>query len=112
MIILPANHSAIVVKNLLIGVLFSICHSLSSEAQVQKGTTYLGATVTLNGWAVRPEILNQKSYGRYNHFAINPSFVMGKFFADNRVFGVGIGGPLGFGWGNSRDAAGTDDKSH
>jgi|GEM_PF-2187853 len=99
-------------KNLLIGIFGCIWIALPSQAQLQKGTMYLGATVTFDGSAVRPEILNLKSYGEYNRFAINPSFMMGKFFADNKMFGVGVGGPFIFGWGNSPNPDGTENKSH
>lgn len=79
-------------------------------SQLQKGTTYLAATVTFDGIDRHSEFINNTSSGSSNSLQINPSVQFGKFFGENKMIGIGFGGPMLMNWGKSRDSNGNESK--
>ncbi len=98
-------------KNLLIGIWVCVCTAVPGLAQLQKGTGYIGTTVTFDGSAGRPQVMNSTSAEVYNHLSINPSVQIGKFFRDHVMAGVGIGGPMSFSWTKRINPDGSDNKT-
>ena len=60
-----------------------------AQAQLQKGTKYLGATVSFNGRYIPGNGSNPKSGA--SEFTIDPSLQAGIFFKNNVMAGIGIG---------------------
>ena len=60
------------------------------QAQLQKGTKYLGGTISFNGTDYRPKS-DAVRQSTSSQFTINPFLHAGKFIKDNRMVGVGLG---------------------
>lgn len=75
-------------KKLILSSLVCALFHVHANAQVEKGTGYFGATMSLTGRnAKSPDYGNFKS----NQFGINPSIQFGKFIKTNRMIGIGLG---------------------
>lgn len=85
-------------KTLLIGLTAFIGYVIPVKAQLQKGTKYVGATISFNGnhqsFDYTPDVTNNTS--KFSTFNVNPSFQFGKFVKDNRMIGIGIGTSMAF----------------
>ncbi|TDE18504.1 hypothetical protein [Dyadobacter psychrotolerans] len=67
-----------------------LCLSDPVQAQVQKGTKYLAATISFDGYNFRPSgYAVQQTVS--SQFTISPFLQAGKFFKDNRMAGIGLG---------------------
>jgi len=82
----------------LIGCLFLVARV---QAQYQKGTKYLGGTISLNGTKSKPEadagIQSIQSY-----LSLNPSVQAGLFIKEKAMIGLGFGTDLDFYWNKSK----------
>jgi hypothetical protein len=75
-------------KYLLLGI-FCFCAGFAARAQLQKGSKYLGATVSFNG---RYTHANGSNSGlRTNGFSVDPALQAGIFIKNNVMTGIGIG---------------------
>ncbi|MEO6684812.1 MAG: hypothetical protein ABIN24_02565 [Dyadobacter sp.] len=93
-------------KTLLIGLTAFMGFVSPVKAQLQKGTKYVGATISFNGthqsFDYTPNVTNNT--GKYSTFNVNPSFQFGKFVKDNRMIGIGIGTSMAFGKSKSSNS--------
>lgn len=85
-------------KTLLIGLTAFIGFVIPVKAQLQKGTKYLGATISFNGNHQSVDYTSSvnNNTSKYSAFNMNPSFQFGKFIKDNRMVGIGIGTSMAF----------------
>lgn len=88
-------------KNILLVMLYCFCFTFSVQAQLQKGTKYLGSTVSFSGYNNRPgKDVDQPT--NFNQISFNPSLQVGSFIKDKVMVGVNAGASLYFGWTKSR----------
>ncbi len=75
------------IKKIIFSVLGGLFLHIPAMAQLEKGTGYLGATISFNGSHFKfPE-----QSAAINRLAVNPSLQFGKFIRNNVMVGVGIG---------------------
>ena len=89
-----------------------MCLAISAQAQLKKGTQYLGATISFDGTSMTPDVINGKPESISNSLSLNPSIQGGKFLQDNRLIGIGIGGPIYMAWGRNSLSDGSTSKYH
>lgn len=96
------------VKNILMALWSCTIIYMPARAQLQKGSTYVGATVGLFG--------NNKTWGSgrqledgINQFSISPSLLGGKFVKDNMLLGMGIGTRIS-GWTQWQETNGGKER--
>jgi len=88
-------------KTILLGMLGCLCFAVSVRAQLQKGTKYVGGTVSFSGYNNRPnKEVDQPT--NFNQISFNPSLQVGSFVKDKVMVGVGAGAALYFGWTKSK----------
>ena len=87
----------------LIGIVGCVCLAVPVQAQLQKGTKYLGATVSFGGSQGRVEG-GPGTTSIQNSFSANPSLQAGVFIKDKTMLGIGFGSALNFLWTKSKPA--------
>jgi hypothetical protein len=97
-------------KLFLFGITALLGFVVPAYSQLQKGTTYLAGTVTFDGNNRHSEFVNNTSKNASNSLQINPSVQIGKFFGENKMIGIGLGGPMYLNWSKSKDSNGNESK--
>jgi hypothetical protein len=82
-------------KKLLLGILGFLCLVVPAQAQLQKGTKYVAATISFNGRHSDNQYDAGSSF-KTNTVSIFPSMQFGKFIRENRMIGLGLGANLIF----------------
>ena len=87
----------------LIGIVGCLFLAGPVQAQLQKGTKYLGGTISFGGSESRPEA-NAGVKEIQGHFYSNPSVQAGVFIKDKTMIGIGFGSDLNFIWVKGKPA--------
>lgn len=95
-------------KNLLIVVLGLLCFTAPVQAQLQKGTKFAAATISLSGYNNRPKY-DRGNVSNFNQISFNPSIQFGNMIRDHVMAGVTIGSSLYFAWAKSKPTTSLPD---